>query len=161
MTETSPQRTLLEALAARPELAGGATVLVYAGAACQFARWADGALDFGPGSRLTAEANYEARAFNDQGELRWRDGDAVWLPPAIEDLTPLARPATYLLWGPATGEHDGPWSEFTTARTGPFWLPVAGAGKTDYATLTAVEYTAEDEHGNVRVVEERLVGLGV
>jgi CRISPR-associated protein (TIGR03984 family) len=70
---------------------------------------------------------------------------------------------TYLLWGeglsgsPATG-----WSYLAAARVGRLAVPVAQLAQRQRVQLKAREYlVTADEHGNVAVADERLLGLEV
>ena len=89
------------------------------------------------------------------------------------------RPQSYLLWGEGVGLESNGWATLTTARLGNLSLPISNLG-TGRAQLRSVEYFAEADvdgvivqtdydmaknagklHGNVILVEERLLGLEV
>ncbi len=152
--------------------------LLYAPTTCFFAALKNRAL-------LTEEAEidlekaavYEARIFNDTGELRWLNredgkGTAVVLcgDPSLVFFGATAKEKqlrgtirqTYLLWGESAGASDGNgWTKFAEARVGSFFVPVDGVaeGKKRRARFTALEYLGEHADGNVAVVDERLTGI--
>lgn len=160
--------------------ADGAQVvgLLYAPERCTLARLG-GRRFIGPdNSPVDAGAVYEARVFSPAAELRWLNaargrGRAVLLsespqPRALEkDLAPVhARECleeSYLLWGEGDGSAMGAgWSRLSTARIGTLVVPVDGVGGGQRVRLRTREYIAVvDEHGNVAVVDERLLQLEV
>lgn len=62
--------------------------------------------------------------------------------------------------GASTEDRAGDWTTFAAARIGKIGvlLSINGAGK-QYACFIAREYAMEFHYGNVRVAEERLLGL--
>jgi CRISPR-associated protein (TIGR03984 family) len=168
--------TLQEALAycSTPLTQGSSAIaLLYSPHQCQFAKLEDTTLTDNRGQEIGLQTVFEARVFNEHCEMRWLNvidgrGKAVIISDQTlscldEDLSELPVIATleqtYLLWGEKT---DTPirngWTRLATARIGALNVPVTlPAGKR--VQLTAVEYLAEDDYGNVAVVEERLVKL--
>ncbi|RME55728.1 MAG: hypothetical protein D6795_02550, partial [Deltaproteobacteria bacterium] len=65
----------------------------------------------------------------------------------------------YLLWGRCTKGSRNGWTEFTSAETGAFFMPLGNLAPGDYAQFRVREYLREYADGNVAVAEERLVGL--
>lgn len=127
---------------------------------------------------------FEARVFNQNAELRWLHrmagkGSAALLseepisaclsePPQpefdygqLDQLEPLEQ--RYLLWGESAGlAGKANWEHLTAARIGYLNVPLTGVKLSDgdRVQLVAREYLAQvDDHGNVAVVEERLIGL--
>lgn len=131
---------------------------------------------------------FEARVFNEQVEMRWLhesegkgravlisdDGEDANLDdyfsetPQVSELPKLDQiiktlPQTYLLWGEGVvvpeGDGLGGWSRLTTARIGRLHVPIKDV-TSGRVHLIAMEYLAEvDNHGNVAVIEERLLRL--
>lgn len=110
---------------------------------------------------------FELRAFDGVRELRWWNVtggrgryfvlDSRTLPNGWRAGERYQR----LLWG-SVRRSDPEWTELFTARVGSLHLPVGGAvtaGST--IRLETQEYMAEDEHGNVSVVDEQLIGFTV
>lgn len=124
--------------------------------------------------RWLHKRNGEGRAvlLSDDGEDAKLDDYFAELPQLTElpklDKIIETIPQTYLLWGEGieVTEKDRPapgWSRLTTARIGRLHVPLAendvGTGRVQ---LVAREYLGEvDQHGNVAVVEERLLKLEV
>lgn len=53
------------------------------------------------------------------------------------------------------------WTQVHDGQARPLWVPYrVGSEKATRLTIGAVEYTAQDEHGNVSVVAERLTQIG-
>jgi len=126
---------------------------------------------------------FEARVFSGQGELRWLHqadgrGRAVllseqdisrYLAEPVPDLTTVAiKDHEYLLWGKGTGASPAAgWSRLSAARIGTLDVPVPDVKDGESVCLRAREYLAlaategEEDHGNVAVLEERLLGMGV
>ncbi len=129
---------------------------------------------------------FEARVFNPRAELRWLHksagkGAAALLseqdisgclsePPhagfqyeQLDQLEPLE--TRYLLWGESAGvAGEANWQHLTAARIGYLNVPLTGVklNDGDRVQLVAREYLSEvDKHGNVAVVEERLLKLEV
>lgn len=121
---------------------------------------------------------FELRAFTPTHELRWHNTTAQTGPAVIVgDGTAAApdaprrlaeEPYQRLLWGEiATHDQRGGWATLRDGRIGTLDVPVdagrLGAAQSGPARvwLRAVEYVTEDDHGNVAVVDERLVDLVV
>lgn len=105
---------------------------------------------------------FELRAFTVELELRWRNhSGGVGAAIVVEDA-PGAAPTSYhrLLWGAPVEWRDG-WVTLADARIGTFTVPVDAPQPSHHTRiwLRAVEYSSEDEHGNVAVIDERLVAL--
>lgn len=168
--------------AAAPTREGEVTVaMAQAADAFAFAVVRDGALCLDAGGIADPAGIFDLRAFNARAELRWlseagaRGGSAAIVAPealslpqgwadAPEDLLPddpdLKR--HYVLWGRGAPDGNEPagWSRLTEARVGALWVPLAGVPKDGMVRLAAIEHLAEEPgHGNVYVLEERLVGL--
>lgn len=117
------------------------------------------------------EDTFELRAFTRDRELRWWRtsgfdlGRAVMLAeaPAVDGgVHPLCpkQSRSLLLWGAATGKYEHGWAQVADRRVGYLWFPIAappaaGAG----LRLAVVDYVSQDAHGNVGVVDQRLVGV--
>jgi len=130
------------------------------------------------GERFHRQAVFEARLFNKNEEWRWlRDptdasgkGRGVGLreqslgadwKPVETPLTPLDQ--YYLLWGEPLPEADAPpgWQWLSSARIGKLAVPRDGGRR---LRLRSREYLGlapgeAGEHGNVVVLEERLVDI--
>ncbi len=159
-----------------------AVALIYTPQRCLLAALENKELRLSNGKAVTFTEVFEARIFNEDTELRWwhkQDGQgrAVLLsakaqPEYQKTLTedvsfaPLqVLEQSYLLWGEGTGISPSPgWQRLTAARIGrldvvPFHKTVMSGTRVQ---LHAREYLREvDEHGNVAVVEERLLKLEV
>lgn len=129
---------------------------------------------------------FEARVFNEQAELRWlkqwpNKGRAALI--AEDDISKFFDEKagtftevdfidqTYLLWGEGAAAKTGElpanrnWSRLAMARIGTLDVPypldarpaVSKSGERIH--LIAREYLDADDHGNVAVVEERLLKL--
>lgn len=161
--------------------------LFYTPRVCCFARLSQQGLEGPPAPPLgtngtfaqtvAAEA-YEARLFHPDWEVRWlregRTGRVAVLWDRVDAAPPdLGDPGSenrkdirdslgqqYLLWGRPVEEKGG-WTKLTNARIGTLWAPIAKAVPSDKAraVLRSREYLQTLAHGNVCVVEERLVGL--
>lgn len=131
---------------------------------------------------VLAEA-YEIRLFTPDWELRWlRQGTVgqaalLWEADTAKGPAPVALdwpvdPAPielqdgpeqrYLLWGQAdvTLSRDG-WTALTNARIGTLWAPLHPDMDVDKGRvmLRAREYLVRKDHGNVAVIDQRLLGL--
>lgn len=131
---------------------------------------------------------YELVGFDGDRELRWRNEDAghgtavvladlpELLPPGDCDIspkavaTPLGDPQPRILAGQVRRHENPGWVRLTAARYAPAEIPVSpdpgidldAKGKdTPLVVLDSVEYAAEDRHGNVSVVDRRLVRLRI
>lgn len=148
--------------------AGGEIVgFLYSPGEASWFRIDDGAPVGGDGRRVDLTGVFELRAFDGIRELRWwnvsggagnqfvLDHDALpggWRPGGTHER---------LLWGAVrTG---GPkWTDLFAARIGSLHVPVGGSPAAHSTVRLKVrEYLVEDEHGNLSVVDERLVALTV
>lgn len=110
---------------------------------------------------------FELRAFDGDAELRWWNvpGEGSRAQVITDERMAgqgLAAGYTYrrLLWGQARPSQQDGWLTLFEARIGELRVPVDGqVEQGGRVWLEAVEYHREDEHGNVAVVDERLVGL--
>jgi CRISPR-associated protein (TIGR03984 family) len=136
--------------------------------------------------RFDLNAVFEARVFNEQAELRWlkqwpNKGRAALIAEQNiseyfdKEAGTFAQvdhiDQTYLLWGQGTlaktGELPANWSRLAMARIGMLDVPYpldasrpAVSRSGERIQLNAREYLAVyDNHGNVAMVEERLLGL--
>ncbi len=184
MTDQRRRRRTHEALGtfqAGPALAAFAARV--SGAAIGFsyrpvdARWfrldADGTPRGPNGEPVDLTGVSELRAFTDAYELRWHHSsagngtailvsDAEAAPAATGPWLHSEQPYERLLWGTASEPPVDGWLSLHTARIGTLLVPIDGpVPLPGRAWLRAVEYEAEDAHGNVAVVDERLVGLVV
>lgn len=172
----------VEAVAHAVSLLGHAYAIAYTPAACVLARTDGGALRDSAGREVPADT-FELRCFSSQGELRWLHeedglGAAVLVTPdealpataADAGFAPLPSVTCcgtiehdYVLWGTATGRPVAPgWSEVAEPRIGSLTVPVEGLPERGRAAIAAVEHLRiEDEHGNVGVADELLVGLHI
>ncbi len=140
---------------------------------------------------LDWDSVFEAKIFTPELELRWfnqpnQGGVAVVLSEQVIDTPPFAPDVgtpddaaltnlcpyrqTYLLWGEGLGSHTAPaagWSTLATPRIGRMAVPIANVGRYQSVLLVSREYfgrapgMAGAQHGNVCVVEERLIQLEV
>jgi CRISPR-associated protein (TIGR03984 family) len=178
--------TLFDALKNCAGCFSDAVGLFYSPEACKFGKVQGDLITDETGKDLALIDNniFEARIFNEETELRWLNqpnnkGIAVLLSSrnnitsylsdngsAIEAIDII--PSQYLLWGEGTGKKEiapnkeikQDWSCISAARIGKLAVPVAGIEYKDRVQLKFVEYLDTcDEHGNVAVVEERLLGL--
>jgi CRISPR-associated protein (TIGR03984 family) len=161
----------------------GAVGIFYSPAACQFGQFQNGLVSGENGAELDLKNVFEARIFNTQGEFRWLNhssgfGKAVLLSQEDiknyfeKDLEPIEAidiiDSQYLLWGEGTGnqEINKGWSYLSAARIGKFAVPIQGIDSNQRVKLKFREYLGvwntadpQDNHGNVVVLEERLLGL--
>jgi CRISPR-associated protein (TIGR03984 family) len=173
--------TLEEALrACRPALlAAPAVALLYSPSRCLWGLFGEEEYLTGEDGRpIDLRPVYEARVFNRDAELRWLNtsggrGRGVLIS---EQDFPGSMPAelapvevvetveqTYLLWGEGlSGSPSTGWSYLAAARVGRLAVPVAQLAQRQRVQLKAREYlVTADEHGNVTVADERLLGLEV
>ncbi|MFV2124711.1 CRISPR-associated protein Csx19 [Micromonospora sp. LOL_013] len=140
-------------------------------------RWfrfaSDGVARSDDGSALDLTGVFELRAFTGEAELRWLHdgggtGTAHWIGESDTDRSRPGlpwrlqdKPYERLLWGAVVGErNDHGWVTLHDGRIGTLPVPVDGpAPEGSLVWLQAVEYAENDKHGNVAVVDERLVGL--
>jgi CRISPR-associated protein (TIGR03984 family) len=160
--------------------------ILYSPSFCQFAKvQQDGTFTDSKTKNLDVKDVFEARVFNKQSELRWLktpdgDGQAVliseldisrYLKNPISSLTTDLDTIKqeYIIWGePVNKSSDSneslssQWGKLAKSRIGSLYVPVTGLTAKKRVYLTAVEYLkADEEYGNVSVVEERLTGLEV
>lgn len=132
----------------------------------------------GPAGPADLAAVYEARVFHEHAELRWlrdprhdsghatvvlTDGScAVDLPPLPLEV-PLVDVVkqSYVVWGKPAAEHAraSGWTRLSTARIGELHVPRGAVSDSHRVAIESLEYLGEFAHGNVAVIEERLVGL--
>ena len=164
-----PIETLLGQIAERLD---HAFALLYTPRCCPLARFANGTLvDDGDHAIATGQI-FEARIFAEAAEVRWlRDGSTgrgvalaetsivAWgTPVPIECVATLRQ--RYLLWGEQANLTAGDgWSVLSERRIGALPVPLSGLKTGGRVQLVAREYLAERDHGNVVVIEERLLGL--
>jgi CRISPR-associated protein (TIGR03984 family) len=180
---TSSDITLSEALkncaAALSNNGNQGIALLYSPTCCQFAKvTTNGILTNFQGETITLNDVFEVRAFNETSELRWLNnlggkGQAVlisesdicnYLQEYISSLIDLnIIEQEYILWGEAvTTSVNAGWQKLAKSRIGSIHVPVTGLNTNQRVYLTAIEYLkADEEYGNVSVVEERLTGLEV
>lgn len=153
--------------------------LLYAPTYCHFAKVKnDGTLTDVQGENKNLDDVFEVRAFNKTSELRWLNqlngqGKAVlisevdisqYLQESISQLTALNTiKQEYILWGEGLeNSFQSGWGKLAKSRIGSIYVPITGLTANKRVYLTAVEYLkADEEYGNVSVVEERLIGLEV
>ncbi|MEH2384079.1 MAG: CRISPR-associated protein Csx19 [Nostoc sp.] len=153
--------------------------IIYSPTCCQFAKVEqNGDLKNAKNESLSLDKVFEFRAFNQNFELRWLnewngEGKAVLISEQNisnyldEDISEIEVLDTvkqqYILWGKGvkTVSTSG-WGKLATARIGSIDVPVTGLTTNQRVYLKAVEYLkADEEYGNVSVVEERLLKLVV
>jgi len=152
-------------------------VLLYSASRCSVASlFPEGDLRDAAGGPVSTLGVFEARAFGPQGELRWLHhaggrGRAVMLsetahPPGLGETWPVEGlvdkiEQCYLVWGAVDAAPAPGWCTVAESQIGRIDLPVeAVAGQR--LRVVAREYLGRvDSHGNVAVVEERLVRLEV
>ena len=182
-TRAADNLSFADALAQCRAVLPDAVALLYAPHFCAFAQLqSNGTLTAAQGV-LEIEflaTVFEARLFTPQVELRWwhqqgGTGRTVLLTDDQANLALdnyLSSPdqqslvgtieQTYLLWGKGVAkpaELPASWSRLTTARIGRLHIPAPNV-TCGYVHLKVREYLAEtDQHGNVAVVEERLLEL--
>jgi CRISPR-associated protein (TIGR03984 family) len=155
------------------------TALLYSPAACRFAVYSGGAWHQHDGP-ANVQGVYEARVFSPLAELRWlndpspqqRHRAVVVCEQALsgalaaapwnrtDELVCGTIDQGYLLWGSGSSATTAAgWSELATARIGALKIPLAGIQRGQRVRLKTVEYLTQREHGNVVVLDERLVAL--
>ncbi|MBY0523612.1 MAG: TIGR03984 family CRISPR-associated protein [Gemmataceae bacterium] len=158
-----------------------ATAILYSPQRCLLAAWESGQFQGHAGQSIDTASVFEVRVFNETAELRWQSDagpkqrqravilteqdiskslGATWLSRDQDCDDKLHQ--TYLLWGQGTGTTMAPgWSELATARIGKLAVPLNGVGRNQRVLLKSIEYlAAEKQHGNVTVLDERLVKIG-
>ena len=169
--------SLQDAIAAcQAHFLDSAIALLYSPTDCQFAKLAGGGLQNAIGEDIKTGQIFEARIFNETSELRWLNlssgkGYAVLI--SQDDISEILKdecnleyfeslPQQYVLWGEGMS-HSTPkgWSRLGAARIGAMDVPIADITTSEQRViLKVIEYLREvDDHGNVAVVEERLVCL--
>ena len=171
--------SLQDAIAAcQSHFDNSAIALLYSPTACQFAKLKGGSLQNAIGEDIKTAQIFEARIFNKTSELRWLNissgkGYAVLI--SQDDISGVFKdecnleyfeylPQQYVLWGEGMSnpskEPNG-WSRLGAARIGGMDVPIADIATNEQRViLEVIEYLKEvDDHGNVAVVEERLVKL--
>jgi CRISPR-associated protein (TIGR03984 family) len=152
--------------------------LIYAPRACRFVRLQQDGTLLGSAANepesevISPDPVFEARVFGPKGELRWHKDAAGnhrtvivaedklalrddFNPASITYLETIDRPQ--ILWGQF---RPSPWVRLSTARVGFLDVPFAIEPKPVRVQLRIREYLAEvDVHGNVGVIEERLIRL--
>ncbi|MBF0583231.1 MAG: hypothetical protein HQL80_03230 [Magnetococcales bacterium] len=158
--------------------------LFYTPKRCLFGRVsADGIIETPEDEGLDLCEVFEARIFNAVGELRWLQhsegnttGRAVFVTEeentspngwqegtSLFGLTPM--PDAYLLWGTTTGwNRKKAWLQLATPRIGGLYVPIPSTvlpGENKRLRLLRREYLgcAEEQHGNMAVLEDRLLGV--
>ena len=164
----------------------------YTPSACPWVRWRDGKAESAVADFDLSQV-YEARFFDEKGELRWlRDpsadgvGRAVYLTESADgvsneewkELPPIdvddgdVIESGYLLWGqvcecvdPLPGKS---WFWMSTARIGTLAVPLAAEGdqpgqsvRLGYREYLGLDPGYAGEHGNMAVLEQRLLKLKV
>lgn len=157
-----------------------AVALLYSATACTVAAVADGARLVLAGGSASLDGVFEARMFGAEAELRWLNahdgkGRAVLLFEDTGRVTPPTGWAVqrddevtdsivgqYILWGPGAERSPAAgWSTLASAKIGTIEVPIANVGKR-HVCIRVIEYLhVEDGHGNIGVLDERLVGLEV
>lgn len=179
---TTTNITLKSALSNCATALSEAVAIIYSPTCCQFAKVQEnGDLTNSKNEIISLDKVFELRAFNENCELRWLNesngkGKAVliseqkqnisdYLDADISEIKELhENTQQYILWGEGvkTVSASG-WGKLDTARIGSIDVPIkglTGGGKRVY--LNAIEYLkADEEYGNVSVVEERLIKLEV
>lgn len=172
--------SLSDALREAGSVLGDAVVLLYSPSWCRFALFSGGSLADENGAGVPTDLVFEARAFSERGELRWLHraagcGEGVFLSeagtgpngwtsgPELQAIE--SQDGQYLLWGQGLGEGTVGWSRLATARIGTIPVPVGSVASGGRVVLRFREYfglapgAAGERHGNVAVLEERLIGL--
>jgi len=153
----------------------GALGILYGPGTCQFVR-----LDPSDGSPRVRNGKpdlslvFEARLFCSKGEMRWllREGRGTatlideGVFPAPEGFQAETCPCEaldqdYLVWGRLVSSATEGWAETASARIGTLDLPVDQGTPGERAALRTLEYMAPMDHGNMCVVEERLVAVEI
>ncbi len=169
---------LAEALSECAAVLAGGIGLLYAPDQCVFTRIGSaGELEDSNDLPIDLKNVFEVKIFTETHELRWLNekagsGRAVLLSeqeltePLTDPLNPLKAietlSQTYLLWGKGIEAGSSSWGQIASARVGSLDVPIGGIQQDSYVYLHSREYLKEiDDYGNVAVVEERLIKLGV
>lgn len=129
-------------------------------------------------SKKCLDSVYEARIFSPSLELRWlhkenskgqvvliSEGTIEWQYNEVIETEKIGFIDTteqrYLLWGKGMKDNIDPqWSNIATSRIGVLSIPVPQVQDQQHVQLVTKEYLQEEKgHGNVVVIEERLIGL--
>ena len=164
---TATLSTAADALTGFASAGGEIVGFLYSPVDASWFRIDDGTPVGSDGKRVDLTGVFELRAFDGTRELRWWNVSGGAGNQFVLDHHALPdgwRPGgTYerILWGAVrTGGPE--WTELFAARIGPLHVPVGGSPAAHSTIRLGVrEYLVEDEHGNVSVVDERLVGLTV
>jgi CRISPR-associated protein (TIGR03984 family) len=168
--------TLSEALAKYQKCFNIAVGLFYSPTECRFGKVRGRVVTDDQGEITDLAGVFEARVFNENAELRWLQestgrGTAVLLFESNdiikvdEQKDPIRAihsiPHRYLLWGRGNNQPAlNDWSYLSEARIGQLAVPIGLVRHHEYVTLEVKEYLQEyDNHGNVAVIEERLINL--
>ncbi|MUG95757.1 TIGR03984 family CRISPR-associated protein [Scytonema sp. UIC 10036] len=167
--------TLSDAIYKSKKCLSDAIGLLYTPEKCCFVKIKNGKIEPHKDEIINLNSVFEARVFNKQAELRWLNeksgtGKAVLLSETETNFCLYEKgklkeldkhPQSYLLWGQGTGTDIGEgWSRLSTARIGKLDIPIPGVKSQQRVQITTCEYFCViDEHGNVAVVEERLLNL--
>ncbi|MBD2279397.1 MAG: TIGR03984 family CRISPR-associated protein [Dolichospermum sp. DEX189] len=177
---TTTNITLKSALSNCTTALSEAVAIIYSPTSCQLAKVdQNGDLTNAKNEMISLDNVFELRAFNQNYELRWLNesngkGKAVliseqnisdYLYADISEIKELHKnPQQYILWGEkASTESTSGWAKLSTARIGSIDVPIKGlTGGDKRVYLNAIEYLqADEQYGNVSVVEERLTKLEV
>lgn len=143
--------------------------LFYSANQCCFGRWQGEFFEQSNHQPLNLNVVFEARIFTSEYELRWLNqrnqiGQGVLLSESeLDDKKPLdvvgTRLNTYYLWGEGVSSNSD-WSVLATARIGKLDVPIRGLQPHEKVRLVTREYFGVcDDHGNVAIVEERVLRL--
>ena len=176
--------TLDAAISASQNHLKDAIALLYSPQKCQLAKFKEDGRLYDAYDRVikvqyTSIDIFEARIFNEKGELRWLNrnngkGDSAFIsesevvldsfkPLETKEVEPLGQ--QYLLWGEKakTPSEKAGWQRLAEARIGKLDIPLSTPLKDkNRVFLKSIEYIAEvDKFGNCAVIEERLIKLEV
>lgn len=118
------------------------------------------------GKALDLDPAYDVCAYAEDTQWHWRwnqrerRGESSQLDDAAaaSNRWRRLREAQFRLLRGRVIDQAGGWSLLHDAVTRPLWVPIA-ADKRSLVRIGVVEYLAEDDHGNVGVVAERLTQL--
>lgn len=117
---------------------------------------------------------FEVRAFDGQTEWRWlKGGGSGAADPSMgrfvevsdeamlkEGFMLATEPVQYLLWGAQHQSGRPEWCRLSEDRIGSLDVPFPDSSDAEQRlAVEAVEYLAEDAHGNIRVADQRLCGF--
>lgn len=177
---TSNNITLPDALKHCDKALFNGIALLYSSQSCQFAKLqSEGILTDANEVAIELKNVFEARVFNQTYELRWLntsfgEGRAVLISEETDITSYLNKNTSnlealdtieqnYIIWGETVKSVlSSNWVKVAKSRIGSFDVPISSLKANQRVYLKAVEYLiADDEYGNVSVVEERLTGLEV